>query len=98
MTLRKTRIGVVCALLASLVALNYAPVVYGSIFGEENITLAQMLVQLTESTQTLRDLNDTAGQTASMTRDFLTTYQNVNAGIEQLQNYSFAEFMMDFKN
>jgi hypothetical protein len=57
-----------------------------------------MLVQLTESTQTLRDLNDTAGQAASMTRDILTTYQNVNAGIEQLQNYSFDEFLMDFKN
>jgi hypothetical protein len=95
---RRTRhIALAVALLTALFALNYAPVAYGSIFGEENVTLVQMLVQLTQSKQTLDELNSTAGETASMTRDLLTTYQNVNSGIEQLQNYSFDEFLLDIK-
>jgi hypothetical protein len=80
----------------TLVVLGALPV-WGSIFGEENVTLVEILVQMTESKQLLDDLNATASEAADMTRDLLSSYQRVNAGIEELQHYSLDGFLFDLK-
>src|SRR5206468_12017985 len=94
---RKRNALIVACIIAGLVALNYAPVAYASIFGEENATLVQMLVQLTESSQTLDGINGAVSTTADLTSDLVTTYQKVNAGIEAIEHYSPDAFFNDFK-
>src|SRR5262249_33886121 len=82
---------------AGLVALNYAPLAWGSLFGEENVTLVQILVQMTQTKQVLTDISSTAGEIADDTRDLLHTYRQINAGIDELRNYSFDSFLFDLK-
>jgi hypothetical protein len=88
------RLSVVAVLLA---ALNYSPIAWGSIFGEENATLVQILAQSFKMTDELRDLNEAAEVSAEMATDLRDTYQKVNAGIDELRDYSFDRFLHDFK-
>lgn len=84
--------------LALLVAalLSVAPV-WGSMFGEENTTLVQMLVQLLQIESDMGELNKVAGEIGDTANALLSTYQQVNAGIDTLRNYSFDAFLNDLK-
>jgi hypothetical protein len=88
-------VAVVAAL--ALVGVNYVPKAWGSMFGEENATLAQILIQTLNATEELRKLNDAAHNTAMVMDDMRNTYQQVNAGIDELRSYSFDSFLDDFK-
>jgi hypothetical protein len=79
-------------------ALNYAPVAYGSIFGEENVTLVKMLTELMHANHELESLSDTASQVADMTHDVLSTYRRVHSGVEELEHYDADQFLYDFRN
>src|SRR5690242_3261035 len=65
---RRRRWPAVAATLVVLAILNYAPKAIGSIFGEENVTLAQILVQMTQSKEVLSDISSTAGEIADDTQ------------------------------
>lgn len=82
---------------AALTGLNYVPVAYGSLFGEENLTLVQILAQTLEVKQEMQDLNEMADITAQTIGDLRDTYAKVNAGIDELRDYSFDAFLRDFK-
>jgi hypothetical protein len=94
---RHSRMAKVLAALGFLVLVNYAPVAWGSIFGEENATLVNILVQSIEMTQEMRDLNEAAASTASAINDVRDTYNNVYAGVEEMRSYTFDSFLDDFK-
>jgi hypothetical protein len=81
------------------VALTFvlAAPVWGSIFGEENVTLVQILGQLVAAKEDLADINRYAGQAADLSRDLLASYERVHAGIERLQSYSGDAFLYDLE-
>jgi hypothetical protein len=80
-----------------LVALFAVAPVWGSMFGEENTTLVQMLVQLLQIESDMGELNKVAGEIGDTANALLSTYQQVNAGIDTLRNYSFDAFLNDLK-
>lgn len=84
-------------LAAGLAALNYAPAVWGSMFGEENATLIQILAESIQMTEELQDLNDGMAVTAQVITDVRDTYNQVNAGIEEIKGYTFDSFLDDLK-
>ena len=83
------------AIAAALLVLNYSPA--WGVLGEENLTLVQILAELIHAKQELQDLNDAAHTGVEVTRDLLSTYQQVNSGIEELRSYSWDEFLTDFE-
>lgn len=93
----KWPLGVLLVLLA-FVGLDYVSggVACASIFGEENGTLVQMLVQLFGIQRELKETSETAGQIASATNELMSDYQRVNAGYNEIKNYSFQAFASDF--
>jgi hypothetical protein len=66
-----------------------------SIFGEENVTLGQILIQLISAENELQDLNEAASTSVALADDLLETYRQVNAGIEELQSYTSGQFVDD---
>jgi hypothetical protein len=88
------RIFLSCALACGLVALSVLPV-WGSIFGEENVTLVKILTELIHANSVLEDVSDAAGRAAGLAHDTLRTYQRVNAGIDELRSYTFGTFLRD---
>jgi hypothetical protein len=68
-----------------------------SMFGEENLTLTSMLVQLTKSEQALETANQIAGDAADLEHDLVQSYQEVNAGIQTLKGYSTEQFLQDLQ-
>jgi hypothetical protein len=97
MTRTRKRIAIVVGVCVGLLALNYAPVAWGSMFGEENLTLVQILAQMTQTTSTLKDISSTAGQIADDTQRLTRMYRQINAGVDELRNYSFDQFLYDMK-
>ena len=91
---RRGRLLITLSVVSGLLLLSVAPV-WGSIFGEENSSLVQMVVQLFQIQKQMSDLNRVAGQVADTTSGLLATYQQVNAGINQLKSYSFDAFFND---
>ena len=87
---------VVIVAFALVVLVGVAPV-WGSMFGEENTTLVHMLVQLLQIESDMGELNKVAGEAADTANTLLTTYQQVNAGINTLKSYSFDTFLNDVK-
>jgi len=79
-----------------VVLIGVAPV-WGSMFGEENTTLVQMLVQLLQIESDMTELNKVASDAADAANALLATYQQVNAGINALKNYSFDTLVNDLK-
>src|SRR5262245_3625668 len=90
------RIGLACGIAALAVTLNYLPA--WAVFGEENLTLVQILAELIHAKHELEDLNEVAEAGLAVSRDLLDTYRQVNAGIEELRTYSFGEFLGDFRD
>lgn len=72
--------------------------VFASMFGEENATLVSILTELLDSGSTLADISKTADQIAGAMNEVASVSRRVYAGIEQVQHYSFDEFLSDFKN
>jgi hypothetical protein len=68
-----------------------------SIFGEENVLLADILSQSVKSTEELRTISDAAGEGAAFAGNLVDAYQRVNAGIDELEHYSVDAFLHDFK-
>ncbi len=91
------RLAVCGCIAAVLVAINYSPV-WASIAGEENVTLVKILVELMHAKKEMEEINDAAHVTAELTNDFVETYRKVNAGIDELENYSWDKFTADFTN
>ena len=91
------RILIGAAVAGGLVFANYAPPVWGSILGEENLTLVQILAEIIHAKEELQDINDAAHTGVELTRDLLETYQAANAGIDELRNYTWDKFVGDFK-
>jgi hypothetical protein len=87
----------IALLFLVLVGLLAVAPVWGSMFGEENTTLVQMLVQLLQIQDGMSELNKVAGQIGDTANSLLSTYQQVNAGIDALRNYSFDAFLNDLK-
>jgi hypothetical protein len=95
--MRKTnRPLIACGLALGLVLLAVTPV-WGSMFGEENMTLAQMLAQLLQIQKEMSDLNQVASEIADYSQELISAYQRVNAGIDQLKNYSLDAFARDLQ-
>lgn len=94
--LRRTLIATSVA--SGLILANYAPPVWGSILGEENLTLVQILTEIIHAKEELEDINEAAHTGVEVTRDLLGTYQAANAGIEELRNYTWDQFVDDFKD
>lgn len=92
------RLFLVAGSIAALVGINYAPVAWGSIAGEENATLVQILAEAFKITDEMRDLNEAAHVTAETISDVRDTYNMVYAGVEELRSYTFDSFVEDFKN
>src|SRR5688572_2823091 len=90
----RPRVVALSLLVAAL--LSVAPV-WGSMFGEENTTLVQMLVQLLQIESDMGELNKVAGEIGDTANALLSTYQQVNAGIDALRSYSFDAFLNDLK-
>jgi hypothetical protein len=86
------------ALLVGALAFALNSRAVASMFGEENATLVQILAETLKMTQELKDLNDAASATAGIVGDLKDTYDKVNAGIDELQNYSFDSFVDDFRD
>src|SRR5262249_44318348 len=80
----------------ALGVLSVAPV-WGSIFGEENVTLVKILTEIIHANNVLEDMSDTASKAAGLTRDMLRSYQQVNAGIEEIRHYSTGAFLHDLQ-
>ena len=91
---RPLRLRIGAVLLVVLVSV--APV-WGSMFGEENTTLVHMLVQLLQIESDMSELNKVASDAADTANALLSTYQQVNAGINAIKNYSFDTFVNDLK-
>jgi hypothetical protein len=100
MTMTKKKRGwmLIVAVVAGLGVGNYAPMAWGSIFGEENVTLVQILAESLKATEELQDLNEGMAITAEVITDFRDTYASVNAGVEEIKGYSFDSFLSDFKD
>jgi hypothetical protein len=65
------------------------------LLGEENVTLVQILAEITGAHSELEAVSDWAAVTATTTRDVLDLYAEVNAGIAELKGYSTDEFLDD---
>lgn len=87
---------IVLAICATLLLTAYAPV-WGSIFGEENATLVQIVVQLLQAQKELSEINRAAHETAAMANDMVSTYQKLHAGYEELRDYTWDSFLYDVK-
>jgi hypothetical protein len=87
----------VVGLAVVLAALNYAPV-WASMFGEENVTLVNILAQTLHITNEMQHLNDTANDFADGMNDLVDTYQKMNAGYDELARYTSGDFLADFKD
>lgn len=89
------------ALLAAVVGVLafvlFARLSGASMFGEENLTLAQILLQSLKQTEELKAITDAAGETANLTGELVDGYRRVNAGIDEISNYSTDRFLEDFK-
>jgi len=83
------------ALAVALVAVDRLS--HASIFGEENVLLGQILGESVKSTEELRELSKAAGETAEFAANLVDAYARVNAGIDELRNYSVDAFLHDFK-
>jgi hypothetical protein len=95
---RRSRTWIVLVLAASVLAVMFVSLpVQGSMFGEENVTLVKILAEIMQAHETLKDISDTASQAAGMTHDLLVTYQRVNAGIDELRNYTTGAFLRDLE-
>lgn len=86
---------VVAALVAALVLLD--PSSSASIFGEEDVLLADILSQSTKSYEELREITNAVGEGAQFAGNLVDAYQRVNAGIDELKSYSVDAFLRDFK-
>jgi hypothetical protein len=85
----------VLALVAGLVGVDR--VSRASLFGEENVTLGAILSESIKSTNELRQITDLVGEGAEAATNLVDAYQRVNAGIDELRNYSVEAFLHDFK-
>lgn len=92
--LRKA-LGIALLSLVALIGLNYTPVAYGSMFGEENVTLVQILVQMLQAKEELQRLNEAADLTADLTGELVDNYQRIMAGVDEVKNYSWDSFRGD---
>src|SRR5262249_17239059 len=68
-----------------------------SIFGEEDVLLADILSQSTKSYEELRDITNAVGEGAQFAGHLVDAYQRVNAGVDELKSYSVDAFLRDFK-
>ena len=95
---RRLFVHVLLALLAGTLAFVILARLSGaSMFGEENVTLGEILLQSLQQTEELKTLTDTAGDTANLVGGLVDDYRRVNAGIDELQHYSADQFLSDFK-
>jgi hypothetical protein len=93
---RRFRILIVVA--AFVVFACFVPLpAFASMFGEENTTLVQMLVQALRLNQQVAEVSNTLGKVADYGQQAAETYARVNAGINELKNYSFEAFVTDVK-
>jgi len=90
------RIALVLAITVAAVAIAFTPA-FGSMFGEENITLAKILAEIIQANRQLEDISDEAAASVDVAEDLLATYQQVNAGIDELRGYSTDRFLADLK-
>ncbi len=91
------RIALVLAITAAATALAFTPA-FGSMFGEENITLAKILAEIIQANRELDDISDAASASVDVAEDILDTYRQANAGIEELRSYSTDKFLADLKD
>jgi hypothetical protein len=87
----------IATLAGGLLALNYAPV-WAGVFGEENVTLVKVLAELMHVRQELESVNEAAHVTAELTYDIKDTYDRVNAGIDEIHEYSWGAFADDLRD
>lgn len=87
----------VMGMLVALAAVSYAPV-WGSVFGEENVTLVSILTQTLNITNEMIELNDTAEDFAAGMDDLVDTYQKMNAGYDEIAHYTSGAFLADFRD
>ncbi len=87
-----------CLLAVSVFAL-LATAAKAGIFGfsGDEVLLGQLLTESIKETTELKDIASTAANTVQAAEDLLDTYNRINAGIEELTNYSLGEFVSDFK-
>lgn len=82
----------------ALIGINYTPVAYGSVFGEENVTLVQILVQMLQAKEQLEELNEAADLTADLTGELVDNYQRLMAGVDEVKSYSWDAFRRDVRD
>lgn len=93
---RRIRIILVVGVLAAAAALVPLPA-WASMFGEENTTLVQMLVQFLQLNRQVSEVSQTVGKVADSAQDLVQTYKRVNAGIDAIRNYNLDSFVSDVK-
>src|SRR4051794_9048430 len=95
---RRRRIIIVLVAAAVLVLAAFVPLpVHASMFGEENTTLASMLIQLLRVNAEMKQLNDAADGIGDTVGGLMQSYQRVNAGVDELRHYNFESFAGDLK-
>lgn len=68
-----------------------------SLFGEENVTLTQQLVQLVGIHDELKIVSDAAQHSAEVAHDAYDLYQKARSGVDDLKRYTTDRFLADFK-
>jgi hypothetical protein len=93
--LRHVAVGLIVAGVALVILFRASG---ASVFGEENLTLGQILFQSLKQTEELKAITDTTGETVNLVGNLVDTYSRVNAGIDELSHYSVDSFLHDFKD
>jgi hypothetical protein len=84
--------------IAALIAIGFMPLqAFGSMFGEENTTLVQLLVQMLRGNQIMSEVSKAASTAAGILDESLQAYHQVNAGINEIRNYRVDSFVNDLK-
>jgi hypothetical protein len=96
---RRRRLRMVVVVTMLVVVAGFVPLpAWASMFGEENTTLVQLLVQSLRMNQQMAELSSTASKMADYAQDLVSTYKRVNAGIEAIRNYDFESFTSDVRS
>ncbi len=88
--------GLVAVAVFAAIGSLYGPV-RASIFGEENITLAQQLAELIKIHDQLVKVSQAVERGADVAEDIYENYELARGGVDELKSYTTDKFLRDFR-